>query len=90
MDSYTLYISIQAIKFCIASKIILLCLPLYTIYLLQLLDIGIFAVLTTVYKAGIQEQSKYIVSYNINKVDFLEIIDTVQQKAIIPINIQKV
>jgi hypothetical protein len=85
-----LYITTKAIRFCLASKIILLCFLLYTIYLLQLLDIGIFAALATAYKAGIQEQSKYIVSYNIDKLDFLEIISIAREKAIILINIQKV
>jgi hypothetical protein len=58
-------------------------------YLLQLLDVRIFAALATAYKARVQEQSKYVVSYSIDKVEFLEILKEAQDKAITPLNIQK-
>ena len=87
LNSHASYITTKAIKFCIASKIIPLCLPPHTTHLLQPLDVGIFAALATAYKASVREQSKYIVSYNIDKVDFLEIIGAAQQKAITPINV---
>jgi DDE superfamily endonuclease len=89
LDGHASHITTKAIKFCIASKIIPLCLPPHTTHLLQPLDVGIFAPLATAYKAGVQERSKYIVSYNINKVDFLEIMGAAQEKAITPINVQK-
>jgi hypothetical protein len=46
----------------------------HTTHLLQPLDVGIFAALATAYKAGVLEWSKYIVSYNIDKLEFLEIL----------------
>jgi hypothetical protein len=58
-------------------------------YLLQLLDVRIFAALATAYKARVQEQSKYVVSYSVDKVEFLEILKEAQDKAITPLNIQK-
>jgi hypothetical protein len=89
LDGYVSHISTTAIRFCIASKIILLCLPLYTTHLLQPLDVGIFAPLANVYKARVREQSKYIVSYLIDKIDFLEILGTARDRAITLINIEK-
>lgn len=74
LDGHASHISTAAIWFCIASKIIPLCLPLHTTHLLQPLDVGIFAPLVNAYKARVREQSKYIVSYSINKIDFLEIL----------------
>jgi hypothetical protein len=61
----------------------------HTTYLLQPLDVGIFVLLATAYKAGVQERSKYIVSYNINKVEFLEILGEARDKAITLLNIEK-
>jgi DDE superfamily endonuclease len=89
LDGYASYITTKAIKFCLASKIILLCLPPHTTHLLQPLDVGIFAPLATAYKAGVQERSKYIVSYSVDKIEFLEILKEARDKAITPLNIQK-
>lgn len=80
LDSHVSHITTKDIKFCINLKIIPLCLPLYTTHLIQPLDIGIFAPLAIVYKAGIREQSKYIVSYSINKIDFLEVYNLTREK----------
>jgi len=72
-----------------ASKIIPLCLPLHTTHLLQPLDVGIFLPLSTAYKNGVRERSKYIVSYSIDKIEFLEILGEARDAAITPINIEK-
>ena len=66
-----------------------MCLPPHTTHLLQPLDVRIFAPLANAYKSGVQEKSKYIVSYSIDKLDFLEILGLARDKAITPINIQK-
>jgi len=89
VDGHALHVTTQAIKFYIASKIILLCLPPHTTHLLQLLDVGIFLPLATAYKAGVRERSKYIVSYGIDKVEFLEILKEAWDKAITLLNIEK-
>jgi hypothetical protein len=73
VDGYVLHIITKAIKFCSALKIILLCLLLYTTYILKLLGVGIFIALATLYKKGVREQSRFLAGYSINKVDFLEI-----------------
>jgi DDE superfamily endonuclease len=62
----------KAIKFYIASKIILLCLPPHTTHILQPLDCGPFATLAIKYSRGILDRFQFA-TYNINKVDFLEI-----------------
>ena len=89
LDGHASHITTAAIRFCIASKIIPLCLPPHTTHFLQPLDIGIFSPLATAYKAGVRERSKYIVSYSIDKIDFLEIYNAARDKAITPTNIGK-
>src|SRR6266480_1859128 len=89
LDGHASHISTKAIKFCGASKIIPLCLPRHTTHLLQPLDVDIFAPLATAYKVGICEYSKFIISYSINKIDFLEIYGSAREKAITPLNIKK-
>jgi hypothetical protein len=89
LDGHASHITTAAIKFCIASKIIPLCLPPHTTHLLQPLDVGIFLPLATAYKAGVRKRSKYIVNCSIDKIDFLEIYGAARDKAITPINIEK-
>ena len=83
------HITTAVIQFCITSKIISLYFPPHIMYFLQLLDIGIFSPLMTAYKADIQEQSKYIISYSIDKINFLKIYNTVRDKVIILMHIGK-
>ena len=73
LDGHALHIFTKAIKFCVASKINPLCLSQHTTHLLQSLDVSIFVLLATAYKASIRECSKFIISYSIDKIDFLEI-----------------
>ena len=89
MDGHASHVTTKVIRFYIASKIIPLCLPLHITYLLQLLDVGIFLPLSTVYKAGVRERSKYIISYSIDKIEFLEILGKARDKAITLLNIEK-
>jgi DDE superfamily endonuclease len=89
LDGHASHVTTKVIWFCVDHKIILLCLPPHTTHLLQPLDVGIFAALATAYKAGVRERSKYIVSYNIDKLEFLEILSGARDKAITPLNIEK-
>ncbi len=73
VNSYTSYITTAAIQYYIDYKIILLYLPLYIIYLLQLLDVSIFSPLATAYKSHVQRVTRLGASYYIDKVDFLDI-----------------
>jgi len=73
VDSYASHVTTKAIKFCLAYKIVLLCLLLHATHILQLLDIEIFAALAALYKKGVCKRLRFLVDYSINKVDFLEI-----------------
>jgi len=89
MDSYQSYITIEALQFCIDSKIIVLCLPIYTTHLLQPLDVGPFRPLAIVYKAGIQERGYLNTIYNVNKLEFLEVYKTARLRGILKENVIK-
>ena len=45
--------------------------------------------MATAYKVGIHEHSKFIISYSINKIDFLKIYGSTREKVITPLNIKK-
>jgi hypothetical protein len=89
LDGHASHITTKVIRFCVESKIIPLCLPPHTTHLLQPLDVGVFSPLATAYKAGVRERSKYLVSYSIDKIDFLEIYGAARNKAITPTNVKK-
>ena len=72
LDGHASHITTEAIKFYIASKVVLLYLPLYTTHILQPLDYGPFATLAIKYSRGILDRFQFA-TYNINKMDFLEI-----------------
>ena len=89
LDGYASHISTTAIEFYISQKIILLCLPVHTTYILQPLDVGVFAPLATAYKNHVQRTTRLGASYSIDKVDFLEFYQLARTESITPINIQK-
>ena len=70
-------------------RYVFLRIPPITSSLFQPLDVGIFAPLATAYKSDVRERSKFIVSYLIDKVDFLEINRTARDQAITSENKQK-
>ncbi len=72
LNGYALYISTAAIKFAVKYKIILLCLPAHTTYILQPLDVGVFLPLATIYKNHLHRLILLGAGYNIDKCDFLE------------------
>jgi DDE superfamily endonuclease len=53
MDGHQSHITNEALRFCIASKIIVLCLLAHTTHLLQPLNVGPFRPLAIAYKTGI-------------------------------------
>jgi hypothetical protein len=56
-DGYVSHITLEAITFCEEKKIVLLCLPSYSTYFLQPLDVGVFSPFATAYKRGVLELS---------------------------------
>ena len=89
VDGHASHISTAAIQYYIDQKIILLCLPAHTTHLLQPLDVGVFAPLSTAYKRGVHSITRYSARYHIDKVDFLELYKKARIEAISSINIQK-
>ena len=89
VDGHVSHVTTKAIKFCLASKTILLCLPPHTTHILQPLDVGIFAALAALYKKGVRERSRFLVDYSIDKVDFLEIYRSAREGAFTESNISK-
>jgi hypothetical protein len=87
-DGHASHISIQAIKFALEKKIILLCLPPHTTHLLQPLDVRLFGPLSTYYKNGIAEKTRFDALINIDKCDFLEAYHKARLQAISSHNIK--
>jgi DDE superfamily endonuclease len=88
-DGHESHVSTAAIKFCLDHKIILLCLPPHSTHLLQPLDVGIFGPISTKYKNAIRNRFEFNTeSYNIDKVDFLEIWHEVRRSTITPENVK--
>ena len=84
LDGHASHINTQAIEFCEAHKILLLCLPPHTTHLLQPLDVGIFAPLACAYKSNVQKTTRLGGSYSVNKIDFLELYQAAKASAITP------
>lgn len=89
-DGYALYISTKAIEFCTDYRIVLLYFLPHTIYLLQLLDVGIFEPLVQKYRYGVYKRCNFGVTYSIDKVDFLEVYRDARTAVIIFYNIKNV
>jgi hypothetical protein len=89
VDGHASHVTTKAIKFCLAHKIILLCLPPHTTHILQPLDVGLFAPLSALYKKGVRERSRFSIDYSIDKVDFLEIYRSAREEAFRESNISK-
>lgn len=68
-------------------KITCLYLPLNLIYLLQLLDVSVFDPLKQNYKKLLAKKTCFL-TYNINKADFISLIEKARQYGIMSQNIQ--
>jgi septum formation inhibitor MinC len=73
MDGHASHITTEAIRFCIASKIVVLCLPLHTTHLLQPLDVGPFRPLAMAYRTGILERGSLNPVYSVDKLEVYKI-----------------
>ena len=89
LDGHASHITTEAIEYCNAHKIILLCLPPYTTHLLQPLDVGVFTPLAIAYKSRVQKATRLGASYSIDKTDFLELYIKARTEAITKDIIQK-
>lgn len=76
IDGHTSHISTKFIQFTHEQKIVCLCLPAHSTYLLQSLDVGIFSSLKQNYKMLLANKTWFII-YNINKADFISLIQKI-------------
>jgi len=72
LDGHRSYITAGFDQYYIQNLIIVLCMPLYSFYLLQPLDVFCFSVLKRLYRLAIQEQMQIGIIY-IDKDDFLDL-----------------
>ncbi|SLM41441.1 HTH CenpB-type DNA-binding domain [Lasallia pustulata] len=88
-DGHASHLTGQAIDFCLEHKIVCFCLPAHATHLVQPLDVGVFAVLAHWYKTLIRERSRFNLTYQITKVDFLELMQEARARAITKTNVIK-
>ena len=87
VDKHTSYILNKFIKFIKANKIICLCLSPHLTHLLHLLNVSVFGLLKQNYKKLLAEKTCFT-TYNIDKVDFISLIQQSRQQGILSRNIQ--
>ena len=73
LDGHCSHVTNEAIEFCIAKDIVLLCLPAHSTHLLQPLDVGIFLPLTISYKSELEALCNCQFGWTIDKIRFIEI-----------------
>ncbi len=73
VNDHESHVTTDAIAYCIQRKIILLCLLSHTTYLLQSLNVNVFASLITACKARVQQATRLEEEYSINKVNFIKL-----------------
>jgi hypothetical protein len=72
-DSHSSHLTQEVVSFCLAKKIILLCLPSHSTHLLQPCDVGAFGPLADVYRKILNQKTKWGAGYAIDKMMFLQI-----------------
>ena len=88
VNGHASHISTKIIEFCVQKRIILLCFPAHITHILQSLDVGVFASLSTTYKNDLHAMTQYEADYAIDKVDFLEVFKPAREKAMTISNIE--
>jgi len=86
LNDYKSYVFIDFIQYCCNHSIMTLCLSLYSIYLLQSLNVKVFKSLSKIYKKCVYTYSHYKV-INVNKLNFLHYYQKTKSTAIMTQNI---
>ena len=71
-DGHQSHILNEAIEFCEAHKIILLCLPSHSTHLLQPLHVSFLRPLANAYRKQLLEVTKFATHVSVNKAEFIE------------------
>ena len=87
LDSYRNYNTPEFDQYCRENNIVLFCIPVYSSYLLQPLDVGIFLPLKQAYRQGIDTNIYLGINY-IDKQEFLQIYPLARASAFTASNIQ--
>ncbi len=87
LDSHASHASTEFITFTRAHKIICLCLPPNSTHLLQTLDVSVFGLLKQNYKKPLSKKTRFS-TYNIDKTDFISLIQKARRQGISSQNIQ--
>ena len=87
VDGHASHVLTEFIQFAREHKIVCLCLPAHSTHLLQPLDIGVFGPLKQNYKTLLVEKTRFT-TYNIDKADFISLIQKARQQGITSRNIQ--
>ena len=87
VNGHASYVSTKFITFIRAHKIICLCLPTHLAYLLQPLNVSVFGPLKQNYKKLLSEKTRFS-TYNIDKTDFISLIQKARRQDISSRNIQ--
>ena len=88
-DGHASHISTEAIRFCIKTDIIALCLPRHSTHLLQPLDVGVFSSYAHYYKKELSKRCHFAAHYSVKKTTFLEILQDARARALTRKTIQK-
>ena len=80
-DGHASHITCGVIRYCIEKNIILLCLPPHSTYKLQPLDVKVFSPLASYYRKGVVARCQYAATYNVDKIEFLDIYQDAREKA---------
>ena len=88
-DGHASHISTEAIRFCIKTDIIALCLPQHSTHLLQPLDVGVFSSYAHYYKKKLSKHYHFATHYLVDKIIFLEILQDARARALTEETIQK-
>ncbi len=87
IDGHASHMSTKFITFTRANKIICLCLPPNSTHLLQPLDVSVFGLLKKNYKKLLSKKTRFS-TYNIDKTDFISLIQKARRQGISSQNIQ--
>ena len=87
VDGHDSHVSTEFIKYVQSKKIKCLCLPPHITHRLQPLDVGVFSPLAHSYKKYLESLTRFTM-YNINKVDFLTIVQKARKEGISSKNIE--
>lgn len=87
VNGHSSHVSSEFIIYAKSKKIECFCLPAHTTHLLQPLDVGVFSLLASSYKKHLESLTRFS-TYNIDKVNFLTIVQKARKEAILIKNIQ--